>query len=1511
MADEADIKEKSPAEFWKESGLYDADIFKKDRLHDSDLTEKGALRDDFIRAAKLVYKMQEGKESTLDDDSLIKWGIEFQRDYDMQTAGWGWRGSIFTKRALQRAETTDEQRSAFRYLKDVYELYDDSTSSQVFSAATDLTNLVTIPLSGGTATLAKIGAAKILSGGATNLAAKAVTWMASKPKLTGALVGSVDNVATTIVDNVHRQNASITLGEQHEFNTGKAAASATISVAFGVAVGAASSRLGKWLGNSSTPPTPKIDLDSLEWKKHLPALGRKSAEQWGGSAETTLTQDIIGSIKTAPMIAWNALYDPTKIKLDAQAKLVAKVVKGNYETLVKLGETIPIWNPRLQRRYKELSMIDVNSHRYIYPITDSIDTVIEKHLKPMFSAGQGAVRGGLSDITDSKALMVQLKSIGEQIRNGADPKTFDTQIQNVLNQLPTLRSNIHARIDPMNNDFKPIEKALADIPVPPPPMASNLPPNQPPQNSLKKSRVDTLQEYVGIIRDQGTRMVDGIDDAVAKIKSINGISSRNATFGDSLIKIADELDGKINTSVVKSEELLAGAHLRMTGEDLRGYVGKVENIRKLKRSIDEQYINPHVRTLKLFPAKDKLDNNENYFLFIVDHWKSAWDPEKKKFKLLSERQPSYTTNLAAHIARLYASGDEQDAIHAIRLLRYHQGLESEQIIPDDIGEFVLKKLQSDYFGPQGLDVNKDAHTQHWLRKLSDATLRDHAPDVGGPRDVQKWYVEQAKNWIGGRMYPQNQVDQYVAAPFRSYAFSRPIFGAKQEMWAYLTGRKVVPLSDVPGRVASTGAEKELKTTIVSSRFHGLWWDETPKDGNRFMNFITGAPSVLKAPVRIITSPLALGWWGTKNLFDYETKFLDWKIIKRFTIASGIVGAGALAGNLYGENFHPDDPFYINTATRNVSHAGIQAARLGIDTVTLPLRGSIWVAKEATKPFTGFDNYLGLRPEYFSTSFYENLLFAQEPKKDESKPEGSAQMDSSQKPEAQKPGGATSDSKKPEDEKKREKLRKELLIFGKRTADLTNEIATAGAWTDDSRKEVDKLLAQEAKLKEDINRLGLGTYALDIHQHAKNTLTYQLEPNMKTGNIPHEVSSFEQVDETRQKGEGKNVALWYNNILRLNHEVDERGWDKAGERKKRAVELNNAKAELAKNLLFLDTSVQKQYKDAEGWIGALVAASGAPADSEYAKIRRADAELLDIPDQPQDESKISGRKIQPPETKRDTQSNTGSSGDVSSPSAGNGSSPGLGGAAVTPPVSTPPASTPGPGGNTSGGQTVRVPKEEKSVGDYIDDGVDALSKGKDAFVQATGISADDPVGRMADSGINMLGAGVGAGFGMLKNTFNYLKNKKDGSGRGLLREGGALAASFLGMALLVGPAMDKMGLGNSFFKLAAFVAVYMIARKGIHTMMEETPGVMQTSGNNGQTHAALDTGGNSTVLSADKGGTHLPLARREQDAASRLMAMNNIETIPHDKPGADATVTKISNDLIRLMTQAPTPEMSPG
>jgi hypothetical protein len=264
MADAIDDKKDtkvSPADFWKPELGYDSSVFKQDRVHNGDFKRNTALRDSFISAAQKVYKMETGKESTLNNEKLIDWAINYQRDYDMQTVGITGHGSYFTSIKLKGAK--DDERLAFRYLKDVYELYDDSTVSQIFSAATDATNLITIPISGGTSALLKFGASRILSGGATGAGAKAITWLSTRPQFVGSAIGAgLENAVTSNYDDRQRQNTSMIIGEQHEFNTARLWTATAVSAAFGSAAGVA---LGKLAGKVAPPAgTTGIALPEFE-----------------------------------------------------------------------------------------------------------------------------------------------------------------------------------------------------------------------------------------------------------------------------------------------------------------------------------------------------------------------------------------------------------------------------------------------------------------------------------------------------------------------------------------------------------------------------------------------------------------------------------------------------------------------------------------------------------------------------------------------------------------------------------------------------------------------------------------------------------------------------------------------------------------------------------------------------------------------------------------------------------------------------------------------------------------------------------------------------------------------------------------------------------------------------------------------------------------------------------------------------------------------------------------------
>lgn len=590
--------------------------------------------------------------------------------------------------------------------------------------------------------------------------------------------------------------------------------------------------------------------------------GRRSAEDWGGSQGTTIGQDIRGIFGTTfgyyyqkksgdvgywpnPMRGniWRAIYNPHAVDLNPHARLAAKAVREFYPTYLKAAQTIPFWSPRIKRRYTELENIDVDSFRYVYPVADRVDTIIEAKLKGFLKPGTGGVRTAFDEITDVKTLTAELREIGKRIAAGEDPSIHNTRINDILAQLPTHKNALQAHADALNADLMPLSQgtpATATTDAVPAVLDNirTLSGVKPASNTLIGQRIETLREHINILGRQGTNPVAAIDTLQTELTRLNSVATKGSDFGKTIEQLANDLDSQLERARRRSVEFADGAQLRMFGNRLdTGKPAKPEDIRKLKRSIDEQLVFEEPRMLPNMAAKDKTDNNENYFIFITEHWKEAQDKEGN-FLPVGQRQPAYTSVLAGHVARLYASGNEQDAIHAIRLLRYHQGLASEQIIPDDLGKAVLEKLQSDYFKPSGLDVSTDGHVQHFIKVLNQASLRDHAPDDGGPRDVQKWYVLQAKQWIWGRMYPSppmsgnpdkisiNPYGQEIAAPYRSYAITRPLLKWGQDWRGYLTGREVVPITQATTpkvwerwqRGEVSPAEKELKTTLQFSKW---------------------------------------------------------------------------------------------------------------------------------------------------------------------------------------------------------------------------------------------------------------------------------------------------------------------------------------------------------------------------------------------------------------------------------------------------------------------------------------------------------------------------------------------------------------------------------------------------------------------------------------------------------------------------------------------------------------------
>lgn len=636
---------------------------------------------------------------------------------------------------------------------------------------------------------------------------------------------------------------------------------------------------------------------------------RKSAGVHGASGSTTVMQDIRGSLSEIPRNLLYLFRNPQMIDLNAEARLIAKAVKAIYPRALKFLKSDALaWDQGFQFRMRELEKMDLDSFRYIYPLTDKIDDVIDLKLRPLFSNGNG-----IDDINDAREIAARLKDISQLIKNGDDPSTFSAEIKNASTRLTIIKNSVEAKTSQIDASLAPIEAEINAM----------ISSNDTKDIKLKVQRLETIRQQLNLVRGRGIddianpnavsvvnyRPLDHINDGINGINSSHALAGKNSqNYAQTLETIADNLERGLTDSSSMASKLIADADLRISGlEPTTNKPASADRVRRLKRGVDEQYVNPYQRELSVRPAKDKADNNENYFIMAIeDSLRKAFDKDGKYLGM--KDQENYTSDLARNLAELYRSGDDHDAIKAIRLLRYHEADKSYGLMPGRLLQELEVQLKPD-FARQGLDVSKDKNFQYWTGVITEATKRDHAPDADGPRAAQAWVIKKIKNLIYGRMYPaapgqKDKVEhvygqgfgQEIAAPAQSPYITRPGLKLRQEIGAFFTGRSIVPISEVPSiaeKVRNNSgprAAQELGTAQKASRHYGLWWDAPKADKpsliDKVTNFFSGAPTVFKAPAHWLIAPAYPGWMVSRFAFK--------KTAGAFALTTGLAGLATVA-----------------------------------------------------------------------------------------------------------------------------------------------------------------------------------------------------------------------------------------------------------------------------------------------------------------------------------------------------------------------------------------------------------------------------------------------------------------------------------------------------------------------------------------------------------------------------------------------------------------------------------------
>ncbi len=240
MADQ-DVKQ-----HWAKS-RFDSKIFDKtSKIDETDVATNSNFRNSVLTASRELYALaHNGQKPSMNDGDLVKWSTEYMRDYDIRVFDWKavlhpfttseWGGKIGASSQLDHA--TAAQKESFRYLKDVYEKFDDSNLAIIWETFTDPLNVVTTMATGGVGAIGRTAGIKL----------------AGKPLAT-AFAGAVfEGGITAVADNTSRQHVSTLIGEQQGFEWGQFFQASVTGAVIGGVGGAA---FGKFGGHTPTTKAP-------------------------------------------------------------------------------------------------------------------------------------------------------------------------------------------------------------------------------------------------------------------------------------------------------------------------------------------------------------------------------------------------------------------------------------------------------------------------------------------------------------------------------------------------------------------------------------------------------------------------------------------------------------------------------------------------------------------------------------------------------------------------------------------------------------------------------------------------------------------------------------------------------------------------------------------------------------------------------------------------------------------------------------------------------------------------------------------------------------------------------------------------------------------------------------------------------------------------------------------------------------------------------------------------------
>ncbi|MGB4107156.1 MAG: hypothetical protein WBK55_05100 [Alphaproteobacteria bacterium] len=1411
-----------PAKFWAQRGLkaYDHTIFEGPGVGPDSLKASKS----FQHAAKLFYEMRNGEtweqkcareglnpDSATTKDKLGEYGIDSMRWFQNNIGSTAVVASDISK-------GTNEQKIAALYLIQSYAHSKVSAGGVVdalWQNAIDPTNALSIGVgifSGGTGTAAaqaaRLGAQRTLISTIKSAVGHAIQKQYGR-LVTEAVIGATGNVVQDSIEQSAKMEDIKVDGSivrlQNTYNTGETlfTGGVGLGVGFGLglgghALGAAgrwgSDKLG-WTGKPVTPSPssgPHNDVVLEPYQSIIHTIARRNPFQWVNERVAGFTHPD-GASK-----AWRNI--PTR-DLFAH-KFINPIINHVDDKVSAAGLIDPILKMRRDLEQLRLEMASAGDAQKQGQISQQAETLLKD-----FSRDNKAkfltLKNSLTDLKtrlNSPDLKLGGPGTGMAGLDGSEVEALKKWLRHI-NRLCDAAQDEQSLIKLFNDNRKIFNDA----------------------NKSTEGVTGAFQHYLALGADAQLRtQTRDLMRLSPDLLHLNPFRTRMGYFARKLEKLDEKLEKneitKQQYDIEKKAIPLNTFRSQIQDGDDGSLVGGLfhrhkpyyENILRLQREIKDGYYNDQIRTQSMINNRDlnRPDNMENYGIVITRSFEELKDdPKKLSDKLIGLAFQSYDV------------GREGDFLNALRRLGMQQGRAgATYTIPKEFADDLLLK------GRMARNLDKDAHIKAFVDAAKQLANTEHSPQLYGSRDLEKMLEKFTRLAFDARVAPGTNV---IGIPGRIYLLNWPLSATWNYGITTLTGGRVIPNVDGQGKILPNKPP---------TKAHWDFWNAAPQEATgtqRLWHELTARNFALTWLATPVTLPLRVAGQVKDHLIPV------WHHTWRGFALAGALGGTLTAGQMaYEWQFDDSLKYHPGKALlRGEVHA--------LDAVFgTPIRASAWAGEKIFNTALNTQWGLiglgaGLRKFDHSKTFGENLsptlvdssivadhvwtpiptgwlehtvapaaASAAEPTPAPIPAEPKLDEKDQKKADAPNTDSQKTGEKKPADLVEKEKVRGQLRAFGMDTVNLASLIAANGYEADenkkkDAQKEIDKLIERQKTLE--TKTLDLGPYALSIYNDAGSTLAY-----LKDGGIPDEVKTFEEIEAARQAAKAHQVMLWHNGVLDLNHQVSDHGWD--DKRKKFAEALDKMRANLSKDVLFLGEDIQKAYAQADTWETALLAASRINA-----KTRKAIAEPARLSDQFNGTQKDGARpatdgKLETPDTGlQDTlgqqlglSDNTGV--DSQSPDRETGATRDKKGGSTKGADKNTDTSADGMGGGT-GSSTKRGRRSDKEKG-LLEHGRDM----KDAFLDGVGVSGDDPVTRVVDSGLGMLGAGISTGAGFLKDTFYYLKGKKDGSGRALIREGGAAVSSFLAMALFIGPTMDKMGMGNSLFKIAALVITFMIARK---------------------------------------------------------------------------------------------------